>query len=139
VTFYPYILIFIKPTAYALTAVALNRPFWEIFLPFAFAALLVNYLIYRFPDLIYKIRQKISKRKKENGLKEATRKVVHRWSQKYRFIPFLLFLIGPVIPLPGFEEICLIIGRVAGIPFYLFLIGSLFQFFLIYFLGHKLF
>lgn len=134
-----FLLLLLKPTAFIIAAVVNKRPFWEIFLPFAFIAILTNYLFYHFPDLVNKIKQKIKRRKKENGIKQYTRAVVQRWSQKYRLIPFLFFLFGPIIPLPGFEEICIIIGRIAGIPFYLFLIGSLLQFFAIYFFGNKIF
>lgn len=136
--FYPYILIFIKPTAYVVAAIAAKKPFLETFLIFLAVINLPNFLIYYFPDLIKKLKKRV-RPKKENGLRRHARIVIWKWSKRFRFVPLVLFFFGPLLPIPFLKLICLVIGKILKIPFWIFAVIPAIQFFLIYFLGSKIF
>jgi len=136
--FYPYILIFIKPTAYVVAAIAAKKPLLETFLIFIIVATVPNFLIYYFPDFVKKLKKRVQP-KKENGLRRRTRVVIWKWSKRFRLIPLVLFFFGPLLPIPFFEQICLVIGKILKIPFWIFAVIPTIQFFLIYFLGSKIF
>lgn len=137
---YPYILIFIKPSAFILAAAAAKKPFWQICLLFFSVSTIFNVGIYYFPDIVTKIKTLGGRRKpkKENGLHRRTRIMIWKWGKRFRIIPLILFFLGPIIPMPLFEQICLVIGRITRIPFIYFVLITALQFFLIYFLGNKI-
>jgi len=140
VPFYPYILIFIKPSAFILAAAAAKKPFWQICLLFFAVSTISNVAIYYFPDIVTRIKTLGGRRKpkKQNGLHRRTRIMIWKWGKKFKIIPLFLFFISPLVPIPLFKQICLVIGRITRTPFVYFLLLTVLQFFLIYFLGNKI-
>ncbi len=137
------LLIILKPLAYVIAAISSNKPLWQTFFIFMLASNAPNALIYYSPNFFAQIKKNIfgikPKPKKENGLHQKTHAKIWKWSQNFKMLPVLLCFLGPVLPIPFFEQICLVIGRILKIPFILFALVPIIQFFLIYFLRQQLF